>query len=70
MNCLVTPMIICRDFVRAGREGDWSLHLQTVKEILLYFFASGHTNFARYGLYYLLSMQSLAATSITQAVLR
>ena len=46
-------------FVRAEREGDWPLHLCAVQKTLPYFFAAGHFNYARYGLYYLRSMQRL-----------
>ena len=46
-------------FVRAEREGDWPLHLCAVEDMLTYFFTSGHVNYARYGLYYLQSIQQL-----------
>ena len=49
-------------FVRAEREGDWPLHLWAVEDMLPYFFASSHVNYARYGLYYLQSMQHLHPT--------
>ena len=39
----------------AEREGDWLLHLATFKKMLPYYFAAGHVNYARYGLYYLRS---------------
>lgn len=46
-------------FVRAEREGDWPLHLWAVQEMMPYFFAAGHHHYARYGLYYLRSMERL-----------
>ena len=57
VDCLIKPVLITMKFVRAEREGDWPLHLCAVKDMLPYFFASGHVNYARYGLYYLRSMQ-------------
>ena len=46
-------------FVWAEREGDWPLHLATYKQMLPYFFAAGHVNYARYGLCYLREMKRL-----------
>lgn len=46
-------------FVRAEREGDWALHLLVVKGMMPYFFAANHNNYARYGLFYLCSMEKL-----------
>ena len=46
-------------FVRPEREGDRPLHLWAVGAMLIYFFAAGHWNYARYGLYYLRSMERL-----------
>ena len=48
-------------YVRAEREYDWPLHLQAVKLMMLYFFVFKHINYARYGLYYLRSMEALPA---------
>ena len=59
VDCLIKPVLIMMKFVRAEREGDWPLHLCAVEDMLPYFFASGHVNYARYGLYYLQSMQQL-----------
>ena len=43
----------------AEREGDWLHHLATFKMMLPYYFAAGDVNYARYGLYYLRSMEKL-----------
>jgi len=48
-------------YVRAEREADWPLHLAAVELMLPYFFAAGHVNYARYGLYYLRSMEAVPA---------
>ena len=49
---LIKPVFIMMLFVRAEREADWILHLWAVSRMLPYFFAAGHVNYARYGLYY------------------
>ncbi|MES9884531.1 MAG: hypothetical protein ABW185_27110 [Sedimenticola sp.] len=56
---LIKPVLLMMIFVRAEREADWALHLWAVAEMLPYFFAASHHNYARYGLYYLRSMQRL-----------
>ena len=56
---LVKPVFIMMIFVRAEREGDWPLHLWAVREMLPYFFAAAHWHYARYGLFYLRSMEKL-----------
>jgi len=38
-------------FIRATRKGNWKLHLNCVKDVLPWFFAYDHTNYARYLLY-------------------
>ena len=59
IDCLIKPVFIMMLYVRAEREGDWPLHLAAVRKMLPYFFSSSHVNYARYGLYYLRSMESL-----------
>ena len=46
-------------YVRAERETEWSLHLWAMQQIIPYFFAARHVNYARYGLYYLRSIERL-----------
>ena len=46
-------------YVRAEQEGDWPLHLVAVKQMMPYFFASAHVNYALYGLYYFRYMEAL-----------
>ena len=48
---LVKPIFI---MIRAEREADWPLHLWAVKEMLPFFLAAGHCNYARYATYYIL----------------
>ena len=54
---IVRLVFLMMQFVRAEREGDWALHLLVVKGMMPYFFAANHNNYARYGLYYLRSME-------------
>ena len=46
-------------FIQAEREGKWALHFYVCREMLPYFFASGHWNYARDGLLYLRNMERL-----------
>ena len=48
-------------YIRAEREADWALHLDTVKETIPLLFAAGHIHYARYALYYLRTMETLPA---------
>ena len=48
-------------FVRAER-GEFPLHLYACHQMISYFFAAGHINYARYGLCYLLTMSKLPPT--------
>ena len=53
---------ILMDFIRATREGNWSLHLHCIKEMMPWFFAYDHINYARYLPVYLLYMLTLPET--------
>ena len=56
---LILPVLLMLIFIRAEQEGEWSLHLWAVNEMIPYFFAAGHIHYSRYGLIYLRSMQKL-----------
>ena len=56
---LIKPVFLIMLYVRAKREGDWPMHLYAVRKMIPYFFAAGHHNYARYGLYYLRTMERL-----------
>ncbi|KAK2144992.1 hypothetical protein LSH36_713g01032 [Paralvinella palmiformis] len=47
LDNLVMPTLILMLFVRAEREADWPLHLWSVKQMIPYFFAAVHINYAR-----------------------
>ena len=66
VDCFIRPVFIMMLYIRAEREGDWPLHLVAMKQMLPYFFASGHVNYARYGLYYLRSMESLGQEELSK----
>ena len=63
---LIKPVLIMMLFVRAEREADWALHLWAVTEMISYFFAAGHVNYARYGLYYLRTVERLSTEVLTR----
>ena len=49
---LIKPVFLIMAFVRTASEGDWPLHLYVCSQMLPYFFAAGHSIYARYGSYY------------------
>ncbi|KAJ4944771.1 hypothetical protein JOQ06_013311 [Pogonophryne albipinna] len=59
VEVLVKPVLLMMSYIRAEREGDWLLHLTTFRKMLPYYFAAGHVNYARYGIYYLRSTEKL-----------
>ena len=56
---LIIPVLIMMIYIRAERDAELSLHLWAMQQMIPYFFATGHVNYARYGLYYLRSMERL-----------
>ena len=56
---LIKPVLIMMIYVRAEREAEWSLHIWAMQQMIPYFFAAGHVNYDRYGLYYMRSMERL-----------
>ena len=69
VDCLVIPIAIIHMFIRAERESDWLLHLYCVQQMLPYFFAAGHANYARYGAWYLLEMRGALPAAARQMFL-
>ena len=59
VDMLIKPTFLMVLYVRAEREADWALHLLAVQQILPYFFAANHINYARYGAYYFRTMHRL-----------
>ena len=59
IDCLIKPVFVILRYIRAEREADWALHLNSVREMMPLFFAAGHTHYARYALYYLRTMEQL-----------
>jgi hypothetical protein len=46
VDVVIKPVFIMMQYIRAEREGDWPLHLEAVQQMMHYFFASGHVNYA------------------------
>ena len=55
--------IICNLYFKATREGDWDLHLSTMRTMLTWFFACDRVNYSRYGTAYWLEMTKLKETN-------
>ena len=53
---------ILLNFIRANREGNWNLHLQSFAEMLPRMTVNDHTNYARWGTIYLAEMKSLGTS--------
>ena len=51
-------------FIRAEQDGIWQLHLSSLAEMLPYFHAYDHTNYARWATVYLADMQLLTETAL------
>ena len=54
---------ILLDFIRAEREGNWTLHLEAFAAMLPWLTIYDHTNYARWGPVYLADMRSLEKTA-------
>lgn len=48
VECFIMPVMILHHFTRAEREGNWVLHLYSMEQMIPYFFAAGHWQYARY----------------------
>ena len=59
LDSLTKLVFIMMLYVRAEREANWYLHLYSVAQMIPYFFAAGHINYARYCLFYMRSMKNL-----------
>ena len=51
-------------FLRATREGDWKLHLASLREILPWFFVYDTVNYARYFSAYISEIDSIPMTDL------
>ena len=63
---LINPVLLILLYLRAEREGEFALHLYVCKQMMPYFFAAGHVNYARYGLCYLRTMERLTGKVLEQ----
>ena len=64
-NLIILILLIVM-YVRAEREGNFSLHLHACYKMMPHFFAAGHLNYARYGLCYLRTLNKLPAIALKQ----
>ena len=55
-------MSLLLNLIRASREGDWSLHLSSIKEFIPWCFAYNRTNYLRYLPWYYKEMKALPRT--------
>ncbi|XP_061723992.1 uncharacterized protein LOC133530150 [Cydia pomonella] len=53
--------LLIQNFIKAERIGDWNLHIKCVKEMLPYFHAAGHFNYAKSASLYAQEMDNLEA---------
>ena len=54
----MVEILLC--YIRAEREGGWNLHLESVAQMIPYFFAYDHINYARWASMYLIDMKLLS----------
>ena len=59
IDCVIKAVFIMMMYICAEKEADWCLYLTAAKEMLPYFFAAGHVNYARYSPYHLRTMEAM-----------
>ena len=59
ITSLIEPVFLMMKYVRAEREGEFGLHLYCCHEMIPYFFAAGHWNYAHDRIIYLRTMQRM-----------
>ena len=62
-NNFIEMVLTALRFIRAKRDGIWQLHLSSLAEMLPYFHAYDHRNYARWATVYLADMQLLPETA-------
>jgi len=63
LDTFIQMVRLAKDLVRADREGDWALHLQSVEAALPYFAAFDSNNYLRWCAVYIKDMKMLPKTS-------
>lgn len=66
INNLVRPVLLVMMYIQAERNGKFDLHLHACKQMLPFFFAAGHWNYARDGVVYLRMMESLPSSLVNK----
>ena len=62
-NSYIKMILILLRFIRAEREANWELHLQSTAEMVPHFFSMDRTNYSRWLPIYLADMQLLGKTA-------
>ena len=57
VDCLIRPTLIAHQFERAERDCDYLLQQHCYQQMLPYFFAAGHWQYARYIIWHVMEMQ-------------
>ena len=63
VDCLIKPTLLALQLLRAQRDGDFLLQQVSLEEMMPYFFAAGHMNYARYITWYLRNVENLPTTA-------
>ena len=59
VQCLIKPILLALQLLHAQRDVDFPLQQVSLEAMMPYFFAAGHTNYARYMLWYLRNVENL-----------
>src|SRR6218665_1327694 len=70
IDCLIIPVTIIHLYLRAEREGNWLLHMHSLRRMLPYFFAAGHWNYARYISWHIMEMEASLPEPILTAFMK
>ena len=65
-SCLKALQIMLLN-IRAERNGDWILHLQSVLSMMPFFFCSNHQNYARWATSYIIDMLTILPAEVETA---
>ena len=60
VHCFILPVAIMLLFIRAEREGNWSLHVFGMEPMIPYFFNAGHWSYARYITHHCLELKYIS----------
>ena len=61
-------LAIVKNFIKAERSGNWDLHLKCIEQMIPYFHASGHNNYAKSAHLYLYGKGIAPSTTVQKAI--